>query len=110
MADDETPTPDDLDDRKPLSWGDLPSVVNIKDFALMVGGEIEQIGASFRLSLDSLFQLPFGPIVGITGLFIASVRSCLLILVVLVFGTGILLITLLRAAGLISRKRKPDGD
>ena len=95
-------------ERKPLSWRDLPSVVNLKDFAQMVGGEAEQIAGSFRMALDSLFRLPFGPIIGFFGLFIVSIRSCLLVLVVFVFGTGILLITLLRALGLVSRSRTRD--
>jgi len=91
--------------RKPLGWRDLPSVVNLKDFAQMVGSEAEQIGSSLRASLDSLFRLPFGPIAGLFGLFILSIRSCLLVLVVVVFGTGILLMTIMRALGMITRKR-----
>ena len=96
----------DLDaDRKPLAWRDLPSVVNIKDFAQMVGGEAEQIGGSVRTSLESFGRLPFGPILGFIGLFILSIRSCLLVMVIFVFGTGILLVTLMRGLGLITRGR-----
>ena len=51
--------------RKPLGWRDLPGVVNLKDFAQMVGTEVEQIGTSLRISLESLFRLPFGPIKGL---------------------------------------------
>ncbi len=93
------------DGRKPLGWGDLPSVVNIKDFAQMVGTEAEQIGGSVRTALESFGRLPFGPILGMFGLFILSIRSCLLVMVIFVFGTGILLITLMRALGLITRGR-----
>ncbi len=93
------------EDRKPLGWRDLPRVVNLKDFAQMVGSEAEQIGTSFRMALESLFHLPFGPIAGFFGLFIASIRSCLLVMVILVFGTGIFLVTIMRALGLITRSR-----
>ncbi len=91
--------------RKPLGWRDLPGVVNLKDFAQMVGAEAEQIGMSLRASLESLFRLPFGPILGVFGLFIVSIRSCLLILVVFVFGSGIFLLTIMRALGMITRRR-----
>ncbi len=93
------------EDRKPLGWRDLPSVVNIKDFAQMVGGEAEQIGGSVRAALESFGRLPFGPIFGFFGLFILSLRSCLLVMVIFVFGTGILLVTLMRGLGLITRGR-----
>ena len=96
--------------RKPLGWRDLPGVVNLKDFAKMVGTEAEQIGTSLRISLESLFRLPFGPILGFVGLLIVSIRSCLLVLVILVFGSGIFLLTIMRALGLISRKRKRDNS
>lgn len=109
MAEEETPEQaNDEEERKPLGWTDLLSVVNIKDFAQMVGGEVEQIGASLRLALESFGRLPFGPFLGAAGLFILSIRSCLLVLVIIVFGTGILLITLLRALGLISHKPKEE--
>lgn len=98
----------DEEQRKPLGWRDLPGVVNIKDFAQMVGGEAEQIGTSFRMALESFFRLPFGPIGGFFGLFIVSIRSCLLVLVIFVFGTGIFLLTIMRALGLITRGRKRD--
>lgn len=90
---------------KPLGWRDLPKVVNIKDFAQMVGGEAEQIGGSLRSALEAFGRLPFGPIWGFLALFILSIRSCLLVMVIFVFGTGILLITLMRALGLITRGR-----
>jgi len=96
------------EERKSLSWRDLPSVVNLKDFAQMVGSEAEQIGTSLRTSLESLFRLPFGPIAGLFGLFIVSIRSCLLVLVIFVFGTGILLMTIMRALGMITGRRKRD--
>ncbi len=91
--------------RKPLGWRDLPSVVSLKDFARMVGGEAEQIAGSFRMALESLFHPPFGPIAGFFGLLIVSIRSCLLVMVIFVFGTGILLITIMRALGMITRGR-----
>ncbi len=97
---------DEVDeDRKPLGWRDLPGLVNIKDFAQMVGTEAEQIGGSLRSALESFGRLPFGPIWGFFGLFILSIRSCLLVMVIFVFGTGILLVTLMRGLGLISRGR-----
>ena len=94
--------------RKPLGWRDLPTVVNIRDFAQMVGGEIHQIAESLRISLASFGRLPFGPIFGFFGLFILSIRSCLLVMVIFIFGTGILLITLMRGLGLITRRRERD--
>ena len=110
MAENEDASEEDEvdEDRKPLGWRDLPSVVNIKDFAQMVGGEAEQIGGSVRTSLESFGRLPFGPILGFIGLFILSIRSCLLVMVIFVFGTGILLLTLMRGLGLITRGRKRD--
>ena len=112
MAEEEGPqgeTPAEGDEHKPLSWRDLPNVVNLRDFAEMVGNEIEQLGVSTRLALESLFRLPFGPVTGTIGLFIIAIRSCLLLLVLFVFGFGIMLITLLRGFGLISRKPS-NGD
>ena len=91
--------------RKPLGWRDLPGVVNLKDFAQMVGTEAEQIAGSFRRALESFFRLPFGPIRGSFGLLIVSVRTCLLVMVIFVFGTGIFLMTIMRALGLITRGR-----
>jgi len=109
MADNETaPEPGQEPDRETLSWRDLPKVVNLRDFAEMVGNEIEQIGASTRLALQSLVRLPFGPIIGSIGLFILAIRGCLLILVLFVFGAGIMLITLLRGFGLLSRTPSDD--
>ncbi len=101
----EAQSAEDEEQRKPLGWGDLPSVVNLKDFAQMVGGEAERIAGSFRMSLESLFRLPFGPIGAFFGLFIVSIRSCLLVMVIFVFGSGIFLLTLMRALGLITRGR-----
>lgn len=106
MGENEDATEEELpDERKPLGWRDLPTVVNIRDFAQMVGGEVQQIGATLRLSLESIGHLPFGPIFGFFGLFILSIRSCLLVIVIFVFGTGILLVTLMRGLGLITRGR-----
>ena len=95
-------------DRKPLRWRDLPGVVNLKDFAQMVGTEAEQIGTSLRIALESLFRLPFGPIRGFFGLALVSIRACLLVMVIFVFGTGIFLMTIMRALGLITRRRRRD--
>ncbi len=105
MAEEEDVEQPEEEDREPLGWRDLPGVVNLKDFAQMVGGEAEQIGTSFRMALESFFRLPFGPIGGFFGLFVASIRSCLLIMVIFVFGTGIFLLTIMRALGLITRGR-----
>jgi hypothetical protein len=96
--------------RKPLGWRDLLGVVNLKDFVQMVGTEVEQIGTSLRISLESLFRLPFGPIRGFFGLFIVSIRSCLLVMVIFVLGTGIFLATIMRAIGLITPGRTADKD
>ena len=112
MEENEEPLPDLSPDDEPeeMGWGDLPRMVNIRDFAQMVGNEFEQIGSSFRLSLRSMFQLPFGPVTGTIGFLLTWVRACLLILVIFVFGSGILLITLLRALGLFSPKRDDGAD
>ena len=98
------------ENRKPLGWRDLPGVVNLKDFAQMVGTEAEQIAGSFRRALGSLFRLPFGPIRGTFGLLIVSFRTCLLVLVIFVFGTAIFLMTIMRALGLITRSRASNKD
>ena len=95
----------DEEQRKPLGWRDLPSVVNLKDFAQMAGTEAEQIAGSFRRALESFFRLPFGPIRGFFALLIVSIRGCLLVMVIVVFGTGIFLMTIMRAIGLITRAR-----
>ncbi len=100
----------DEEQRKPLGWRDLPGVVNLKDFAQMVGGEAEQIAGSFRRALESFFHLPVGPIIGIFGLLLVSIRTCLLIMVIFVFGTAIFLMTIMRALGLITRSRSSTKD
>ena len=105
MDNGEDPPEQEEEQRKPLGWRDLPGVVNLKDFAQMVGTEAEQIAGSFRRALESFFRLPFGPIRGSFGLCIVGIRSCLLVMVIFIFGTGIFLMTIMRALGLISRKR-----
>ena len=105
MDNGEDPPEQEEEQRKPLGWRDLPGVVNLKDFAQMVGTEAEQIAGSFRRALESFFRLPFGPIRGSFGLCIVGIRSCLLVMVVFIFGTGIVLMTIMRAIGLISRGR-----
>ena len=53
------------EDDKPLGWRDLPKVVNIKDFAQMVGGEAEQIGGSLRGGTGVVWAVAVRPHLGL---------------------------------------------
>ena len=79
-----------------FGWRDLLRAVNLRDFTEMVAGEAAQIATSLRLAAQAALRLPFGPLFFLGGLVIALLRLLLLILVVLVFGTGILLISAVR--------------
>ncbi|MDP3766412.1 MAG: hypothetical protein Q8S13_00210 [Dehalococcoidia bacterium] len=75
---------------------DLARAVNLKDFSDMVGGELEMIASSMRVAGEALPKVPFGPVFFLLGLSLAVFRSCLLLLVVVFFGSAILAITVAR--------------
>ena len=85
-------------------WRDLLGAVNLRDFAQMVGSEAAQIGTSLRLAIQALPRLPMGPLLFLAGVLMALFRSLLLLLVVVVFGSAILIISAVR--GLTRRGTK----
>ncbi|MEX0786520.1 MAG: hypothetical protein WD939_07785 [Dehalococcoidia bacterium] len=80
-----------------FGWRDLLGAVNLRDFSQMVRGELAMVGSSFRLASDAFTRLPFGPFIAVAGLLLLLVRLVLLTLVIVVFGTGIVLISAVRA-------------
>jgi len=90
---------------------DLLGAVNVRDFIDMVGAEIGHIGTSAGLAVRALTRLPFGPFAFVVGMAIVGLRSCLLVLVVIVFGGGILAVSAARTLlGLMGRRTEPGGD
>jgi len=84
---------------------ELLGAVNLRDFVDMVGAEVGHIGNAAGLAVQSLTRLPFGPFAFVIGIAIVGFRSCLLVLVVIVFGTGILAISIARTVlGLMGRR------
>lgn len=79
-----------------FGWRDLPGHVNLRDFAHMTGNELTQIGTSTRLAFQALPRLPFGPLLFLLGVLMALFRLALLLLVVIAFGTAILVISAVR--------------
>ncbi len=88
-----------------FGWRDLLGAVNLRDFAHMVAGELALIGASTRLAFESLPRLPFGPIIFLGALLMVLFRLVLLVLVVIAFGTAILVIWAVRGAARVLRGR-----
>lgn len=94
-------------EERTFGWRQLLGAVNLKDFADIVVGELGMIGNSLRRAFEALPRPPFGPLISLGFLLLAALRSFLLILVVVVFGTGILVIT--AARGVVRAvRRKPD--
>lgn len=81
-----------------FGWRQLLGAVNLRDFIDMVAGELAMIGSSFGQGARALPHLPAGPPVFLGFWLLAILRSLLLILVVVVFGTAILLISMVRGA------------
>lgn len=75
---------------------ELLGAVNLRDFIDMVGAEVTHIGASAGLAVESLTRMPFGPFAFVLAIAIIGLRSCLLFVVVVVFGSGILAISAAR--------------
>ena len=79
--------------------------VNLRDFSGMVSAELGMIGLSVRLSLQSFLRPPFGPLISLAGMLLVAVRLALLVLVVVVLGTAILTIMVVRGTVGIGRSR-----
>ncbi len=94
-----------------MDWRHLFSSVNLRDFLDMVVGEVMMIASSFRQGARALPRLPFGPLVFVGFWLLAIVRSALLVLVVVFFGSAITVISLTRGISrLLGRNDRPDGD
>lgn len=89
-------------------WRDLLGAVNLRDFAHMVGNELEQIGTSLGLAFQVLPRLPIGPLLFLVGLAMALFRLVLLLLVVVAFGIAILVISAVRALTRAGRGAKEE--
>ncbi len=88
-----------------FGWRDLLGAVNLRDFAHMVTGELQMIATSVRLAFESIVHLPFGPLIFLGATLLALLRLALLVLVVIAFGTAILLIWAVRSAARAVRGR-----
>jgi hypothetical protein len=95
-------------ERRTLDLRQFLGAVNLRDFAQMVGAELRLIATSVRLAFESLPRLPAGPLVFLVGMLMVLLRSVLLALVVVVFGAGITIITLVRTV--TGSRRGADGE
>ena len=86
-----------MSQERTFRWRDLLGAVNLGDFAQMVGSELAQIGTSLGLAFRALPRLPVGPLVFLLGVLMALFRLVLLLLVVVAFGSAILIISAVRA-------------
>jgi hypothetical protein len=86
-----------VSEHETFGWRQLLSSVNLRDFADMVRGERMLIWSSLRQGVVALPRLPFGPLVFLGHLLLVMLRSVLLVIVVVVFGTGIALISAVRS-------------
>ncbi len=91
-------------EQRTFGWRQLLGSVNLRDFIDMVRGELGMIGSSLRQGVEAFPRLPAGPLVFLGFWLLAILRSVLLVLVVVVFGTAILLISAVRGA---SRALRP---
>lgn len=87
---------DETAEQQVLGWRQLIGAVNLHDFADMVRGEGIMIGTMVRRAFALLPRLPFGPVAFFAYLFLAWVRTALLAAVVIVFGGGIAVISVIR--------------
>jgi hypothetical protein len=85
-------------ERRTFGWRQLFGSVNLRDFIDIVRGELGMIGSSLRQGAQALPRLPAGPLVFLGFWLLAILRSVLLIFVVVVFGTGILIVIIVRGA------------
>lgn len=85
-----------MSQERTFRWRDLLGAVNLRDFVQMVGSELTQIGTSLGLATRALPRLPVGPLVFLLGLLMALFRLVLLLLVVVAFGSAILIISAVR--------------
>ena len=85
-------------ERPTIGWRQLLGSVNLRDFIDIVRGELGMIGSSLRQGVEAIPRLPLGPLVFLGFWLLAVLRSVLLIFVVVVFGTGILIVTTVRGA------------
>jgi prepilin signal peptidase PulO-like enzyme (type II secretory pathway) len=93
------------EEERNFGWRQLPSRVNLRDFAAMVAGEASLIAGSTRTAFQALPHLPFGPLLFLGGMLMVIFRTSLLIVVVFVFGAAIALISLVRGlTGLFRRE------
>jgi hypothetical protein len=79
------------------------SAVNLSDFAQMVGSEARMIARSTGVAVGALRRLPFGPLAFLGGMVMVVLRAVLLVLVVVVFGTAIAVISLVRGLSNVAR-------
>ncbi|MEX1254945.1 MAG: hypothetical protein WEE64_11465 [Dehalococcoidia bacterium] len=79
------------------------SAVNLGDFAQMVGSEARMIAGAAGIAFAALPRLPFGPLVFLGGMLMVAFRALLLVFVVVVFGTGIAVISLARGIMRLTR-------
>ncbi len=93
-----------MSEQETIGWRHVLRSVNLRDFADMVRGERMLIWSSFRQGIVALPRLPFGPLVGLGYLVLATLRLVLLTLVIVVFGTAIALISVVRG---LSRRPAP---
>jgi hypothetical protein len=91
-------------ERHTFGWRHLFGSVNLRDFIDMVRGELVMIGSSLRQGVEAFPRLPAGPLVFLGFWLLAILRSLLLILVVVVFGTAILLISAVRGVSRTLRR------
>ncbi len=84
-------------ERETLGLRDILSAVNVRDFARMVDGELRLLGSSLRLAFGNLPKLPFGPVLFLAGAVMVVIRLTLLAIVIVVFGSAIVIVSGLRA-------------
>lgn len=85
-----------MSQQHPFGWRDLLGAVTLRDFAQMVGGELTQLATAARLAFQALPRLPAGPLLFLVALLMVILRLLLLTLVVIAFGSAILVISTMR--------------
>ena len=97
-----------MSEHETLGWRQVLGTVNLRDFAGMVRGELIIIGTSVQRAVAALRRLPFGPLFFFAYLMLALLRSILLAVIVVTFGTGILLLSAVRGVMRVMRGA-PEG-
>ena len=97
-----------MSQQRSFGWRDLFGAVNLRDFAQMVGNELTQIATSTRLAFQALPRLPFGPLLFLLGVLMALFRLLLLLLVVIAFGTSIVVISAVRGLTRLLRRGRQE--